>query len=140
MRIQRWVSYLSWAIIVVVLVLFLYPKVQAWVPRPWDRWAAVGLIIACISPLAFWEVLFPPVFDVTAKGDTVDYEFRDPAYAVEFANLNGRAARVPMNVFVAKAQAEVDAMIRKQCEDLGRIIGEDDQSRKHFRPASDDLE
>ena len=39
-------------------------------------------------PVILWEVFDPRAIDLTAYSTTVDYEFRDPADAAEFAALN----------------------------------------------------
>ena len=57
--------------------------------RPLRRWAFMGLALLALSPIIGWEVFFPPPVDITAGADTVDYEFKDKRYALEFALLNG---------------------------------------------------
>jgi hypothetical protein len=39
-------------------------------------------------PYFLWETLFPRPVDLTAFAETVDYEFLDESYALEFAALN----------------------------------------------------
>ena len=60
---------------------------------PWKRWALVGIALVCVLPWILWESAFPPAFDMTAYTNTVDYEFRDAAYADEFASLNGSSGQ-----------------------------------------------
>lgn len=55
---------------------------------PLKRWLVIGIVLVFLMPLALWETFFPPPFDITVCSDTVDYEFRDPDCAVEFAALN----------------------------------------------------
>jgi hypothetical protein len=55
---------------------------------PLKRWLALGIALACMSPWFLWEMIFPPPIDLTAYKKNVDYEFRDAAYAQEFASLN----------------------------------------------------
>lgn len=58
-------------------------------PRPYRRWAALGWGLIFLAPLIGLDIFFPPVVDITAHADTVDYEFRDPQFAREFAQQNG---------------------------------------------------
>ena len=46
---------------------------------------------AFLLPQIVYEIFFPDAFDVTAKRDSIDYEFRDPDLAQEFAELNSDA-------------------------------------------------
>ena len=41
-----------------------------------------------ITNLTRTQVFSPPVVDITAHSDRVDYEFKDAGYAAEFASLN----------------------------------------------------
>lgn len=47
---------------------------------------AVGFAIICVWALA--EVIWPRIFDTTAREDSIDYEFASPHYAAEFYELN----------------------------------------------------
>lgn len=53
----------------------------------------VGAIIGLL-PLVIAEIVFPPAFDMTAYKDRVDYEFRDPIYALMFAFKNKPTSEV----------------------------------------------
>jgi hypothetical protein len=55
---------------------------------PFNRWLAMGIALLCMIPYFAWEILLPRPIDLTAYSDTVDYEFRDEEYAMEFASLN----------------------------------------------------
>lgn len=55
---------------------------------PLKKWLAMLITLTCLLPYVLWEVVFPPAFDVTCFSETVDFEFRDPAYAAEFELLN----------------------------------------------------
>ena len=53
-----------------------------------------GLIVLGICGIAFfaqaaWSILRPPPFSIDPHDRYVDYEFRDPALAEEFARING---------------------------------------------------
>jgi hypothetical protein len=54
------------------------------------RWVALAIVGIFLLPWLLWEVFSPRRFDVTVAEDTVCYEFRDAAYAREFAALNGK--------------------------------------------------
>ncbi len=55
-------------------------------------WLGLALgLAALIAPVA-WEMLDPPAFTITPRGDTVLYEFRSAACAREFAAANAAAA------------------------------------------------
>ena len=47
-----------------------------------------SLVLAALSPWILFEVFFPRRFDVTARGEWIDYEFSSAEYADEFAALN----------------------------------------------------
>ena len=55
---------------------------------PFKRWIILGIVLVVLLPVLIWDVLFPQPFDMTAFSKTVDYEFRDPEYAAEFAAMN----------------------------------------------------
>jgi hypothetical protein len=57
---------------------------------PGRRWVALAIVFVFLLPWLLWEVFSPRPFDVTVAEDTVTYEFRDAAYAREFATLNGK--------------------------------------------------
>ena len=55
------------------------------------RWRrAIVLVSAFVAllPWIVWQALVPAALDITAYENTVDYDFRDPDYAGEFASLN----------------------------------------------------
>jgi hypothetical protein len=87
---QRWARNLvCWAFMLggAGVALWLFKDFN----RRLGRWLAGGIVFACLVPYLAWEIFFPRPFDLTAFAETVDYEFRDPAYAAEFARLNGVA-------------------------------------------------
>jgi hypothetical protein len=49
----------------------------------------LGLITTTFLSIAIWERIFPPAFAVDPGRLAVDYEFRDPEQAEEFARANG---------------------------------------------------
>ena len=60
-----------------------------WYRGPFRKHLLVAVAIACCLPAILWEVFRPPAVGLTARSDTVDYEFRDFAYASDFAAANG---------------------------------------------------
>ena len=86
-RIQRWGrQILCWAL-VIVLVWWLVPQFRSWSGLT-RKIAVGGLVLIGLIPYVAWEVIWPRIFDTTARDDTVDYEFASAAYASEFAALN----------------------------------------------------
>jgi hypothetical protein len=59
-----------------------------WQQGFWGKWMFIGLALLAFLPLLVWEHVFPPALDMTAYSETVDYDFRDAAYAEEFQKLN----------------------------------------------------
>src|SRR5262245_30355543 len=55
---------------------------------PFRKWLLALIALVVMLPYCIWEVLNPLPFDITAYGQSVDYEFRDPLYAAEFAEEN----------------------------------------------------
>ena len=52
-------------------------------------WLSFGFTVLCIIVLVLWEQHHPPAFTVFVHSGQVHYDFRDRAYAEEFAVLNG---------------------------------------------------
>jgi hypothetical protein len=52
------------------------------------KFKVAGLVLVALSPWILFEVFFPRCFDVTARGEWIDYEFASAEYAKEFALLN----------------------------------------------------
>ncbi len=88
------------AITIGVTIVFLYfgwPWLDDFVARPIRKWVAMLAVILCLMPCFLWELFLPPAIDITAYSDNVDYEFRDPDYALEFAILNRDAEWVKVD-------------------------------------------
>jgi hypothetical protein len=86
-RLQRWGrEALSMAIIIGAL-LFIAPYFKTW-PGLTRKIVVAVLVLAVIAPYALAEVLWPRIFDSTARHDSIDYEFASPHYAAEFHELN----------------------------------------------------
>jgi hypothetical protein len=91
MRRQRWLQLAVNAVVIVAGV-----AMAGWLLQgnqgPFKRWLMLGIVLVCLVPVFLWETFFPRPFDMTVYSDTVDYEFRDPDYAAEFAALNQTAS------------------------------------------------
>ena len=75
--------------VLALLILFIIkPIVTPLVAPAFQRWSLLISLLICLSPYFLWEVFFPPAIELTAYTDSVDYEFRDEAYAMKFAELN----------------------------------------------------
>lgn len=90
-RFQRVGGLLLTLAVAVAFLFFVWPYLEDFIARPIRRWVSMGLILVCLAPYIFWEMFFPPSIDITAYSKSVDYEFRDPDYAYEFAALNDDA-------------------------------------------------
>ena len=84
-------------LIAAAFLTFAWPYIRDVVPRPFSKWAALIGIFLCLGPYFLWEIIFPPAIDVTAYSESVDYEFRDAEYAMEFAELNDEAEWVKVS-------------------------------------------
>lgn len=91
MRRQRWLQLAVNAAAIAAGVVVAGSLLQ-WYQGPFKRWLMLGVVLVCLVPVFLWETFFPRPFDMTAYSNTVDYEFRDPDYAAEFAALNPPAA------------------------------------------------
>jgi hypothetical protein len=80
----RWLVTIVCAVAAMVLV---FPILEG-MDRHVRKWVGLGAVLVCLSPWFAWEIFFPPPIDLTAYSDCVDYEFRDTAYAADFALLN----------------------------------------------------
>ena len=74
-----------------IFMWFVWPMVDDFVPKVVRKWVAVGMLMICALPFFIWQLIVPPCFDFTAYQQSIDYEFKDHDYAVEFANLNRHA-------------------------------------------------
>jgi hypothetical protein len=86
-RFQRWGRELICWTIVIVLMWWLIPHFKGWAPLT-RKLAVGGLALLGLSPYIFAEILWPRIFDTTARGEKVDYEFASSDYAEEFEALN----------------------------------------------------
>lgn len=74
-------------IALVVLAFFVFMPMLGR-DTPFRKFKVAGLVLVALSPWILFEVFFPRRFDVTARGEWIDYEFASAEYAEEFAALN----------------------------------------------------
>jgi hypothetical protein len=55
---------------------------------PIGRGAMIGIVVASLGLFSLWSYLNPLPFDLDVEHFTVEYYFRDPDFAQEFAELN----------------------------------------------------
>ena len=90
-RRKRFRTLLTWGLAIVgVAIAFYILKSYHGI---WRRWIAAAIAFPCCLPLIIWETLRPLPIDLTAFGKSIDYEFRDRAYAYAFAELNSEYVR-----------------------------------------------
>jgi hypothetical protein len=87
-RRQKWIRLAVNAVFILIGVSVGYSALR-WYHGPLKKWMVLVVALVCVLPVIFWELLFPGPIELTAYSATVDYEFRDSAYAHEFAALNG---------------------------------------------------
>jgi hypothetical protein len=80
-----------------VAIWLIWPKLPAFVPKRLQKWAMMGIALACLAPQFLFEIFFPRSFDITAWAKSIDYEFADFKLAVEFALLNLESGDVKFN-------------------------------------------
>lgn len=90
MRVQRWGSGLATLILVAVGAFLLFPMLQHLGP-PGRRIAMIVIGLLCISPVAFWEIFWPPAVDISSTKKSISYEFKIADDANAFADLNNKA-------------------------------------------------
>jgi hypothetical protein len=84
---QRWGrTAICWAIAIGVIAI-AWPYFNEW-DRLTKKIAIAGIGILAIAPYIAFEVLWPRLFDTTAEGDKVTYEFASEEYAKLFYLMN----------------------------------------------------
>jgi len=86
-KLQRWGRELVSLVLILLAVWLVMPYFSEW-SKLSKKLAVGGLVVLAISPLIVFEVMWPRIFDITAKRGKVDYEFADVTYAMEFHSLN----------------------------------------------------
>ncbi len=88
LQLRRWGALVVFLILAFVVLAIIAPLITPHVPASSRKWVMMIALLVCMSPFFVWETFFPPAFEMTAFSDTVDYEFRDEDYAIQFQLLN----------------------------------------------------
>ncbi len=88
LRSYRHTSTLVTALITILVLTTIWPAIEANVPLGLRKWAIMGIVFAFCIPYFLFDVFWPVAFDITAYENSIDYEFRESDYAIEFAILN----------------------------------------------------
>jgi hypothetical protein len=86
-RWQRWGREIVCWTLMIMLVWWLMPHFKGWSGLT-RKLAVAGLVLLGLSPYILAEVFWPRIFNTTAQGNKVDYEFASSEYAGEFEALN----------------------------------------------------
>jgi hypothetical protein len=66
LRAQRWGRLLAIVLLSAVVLFFVWPWINDVVAKPLRKWAAMLLIVLCLSPVFVWHALFAPAVDIAA--------------------------------------------------------------------------
>ncbi len=84
---QRWSREIILIIIALVVVFFVSPYFGEWSSLS-KKLAVGGIALVAIIPIIIVEFIWPRVFSTTAWANSVEYEFAERDYALEFYKLN----------------------------------------------------
>ncbi len=96
LHLRRFVSLAITVGLIALASVYLWPLVSDELPRAARTAIKFGIAMLCIAPQVLFEVYRPHPFGITAYGKSVDYEFRDPDLAQEFAEMNTDAEWVKL--------------------------------------------
>lgn len=88
LQLRRWSAFVFIGVLAYIILVHIAPLVTPHVPVGLRKWALAAAVIVCLTPYLAWEAFFPPSMELTAYADEIDYEFRDPGYALQFMMLN----------------------------------------------------
>ena len=72
---------------VAVAILYLLHRLGL-LAGPNSRYLTAGATVILAIPYIAFVLLRPPMIDATARGETIDYRFRNAGYAAEFFRIN----------------------------------------------------
>jgi hypothetical protein len=84
---QRWGRELTLIALIIVGAVFLWPHFSDMNALA-RKLSMFGSLIVLAIPYILFEVFWPRVFNTTARGEKIDYEFTSKSYAVEFYKKN----------------------------------------------------
>jgi hypothetical protein len=80
-----------------IVLSLTWPLISNAVPRGLRKWVVAAIVLLCLSPLIIYRIFRPKAFDITVYAKSIDYEFADQQYAIDFAVLNCGAEWVKVN-------------------------------------------
>ncbi|MBL8753429.1 MAG: hypothetical protein JNK15_09025 [Planctomycetes bacterium] len=89
---RRWQTVILLASVAVAIPI-LFPLAKSF-GFGWRTTKAIGAVLTLVAvlPVVLWQMLHPPVFDITVGKDHVDYEFASSDYALRFRAANPAAS------------------------------------------------
>jgi len=84
---QRWFRELICWVLMIGAFILITPHFKGW-PRLTRHIVVLAIVFVVVAIWALAEVIWPRIFDTTARRDSIDYEFASPHYASEFHELN----------------------------------------------------
>lgn len=93
----RFLSLVVVIIVSAIVIIWVGPMMNEFVPRHLRKYAQLLLVLICLSPYFLFQIYYAAPFDITAYTDSIDYEFSNSHYAFEFAILNKDADWIKIN-------------------------------------------
>jgi hypothetical protein len=86
-RMQRWGRQVITIALIFAAIALIFPHFKEWSPLA-RKVIVGGLALLAVLPYFLFEAFWPRYFETTASKKSIDYEFADRDYAVEFYLLN----------------------------------------------------
>lgn len=77
-----------WFFVALLLAVSIVVPLYSDLPSGTRRLVGIATVIAVLSPIFVYEVVFPRPFDISVHRDSVNHEFADAEYAAWFLALN----------------------------------------------------
>ncbi len=84
---QRWSRQIISFVVAMIAIFLITPYFSDWSELT-RKLAVGGIVLLIIMPIIILEVIWPRIFDITTRKNSVDYEFSDSDYGLEFYELN----------------------------------------------------